>query len=49
MSQTILKKQFKYMSCANRSLLCHGLYHNGYLSTIFPIFKESENSDTFQL
>ena len=36
------------MPCANRSILCHGLYHNGYPSTIWPIFKEYENSDTFQ-
>ena len=36
------------MPCANRSLLCHNLYHNGYPSIICPIFKESENSDTFR-
>ena len=44
----MLKKQFKYMPCAKRSLLCHGLYHNGYLNIICPKFKESENCDTFQ-
>ena len=38
----------KYMPCANGSLLCHALYHNGYLSIICPKCKESENSDTFQ-
>ena len=48
MSQIMLKKQFKVMPCANRSPLCHGLYHNGYQSIICLIFKESENSDTFQ-
>ena len=36
------------MPCANRSLLCHGLYHNGYLSINCLIFNKSENSDTFQ-
>ena len=44
----MLKYQFKYMSRVNRSLLCHDLYHNGFLSIICLIFKESENSDTFQ-
>ena len=41
----MFKKQFRYMACAKRSLLCHGLHHNGYKSIICPIFKESENSD----
>ena len=36
------------MSWAKWSLLCHGLNYNGNVSTICPIFKESENSDTFQ-
>ena len=44
----MFKKQFRYMTCAKRSLLCHGLHHNGNISIICPIFKESENSDTFQ-
>ena len=44
----MIKKQFKYLSCANRSLLSHGLYHNGDLTIICCIFKESENSDIFQ-
>ena len=49
MSQILLKHQFKYMTGANQSLLCNGLYHNNYTSIICPIFKESENSDTFLL
>ena len=44
----MFKKQFRYMTCAKRSLLFHGLHHNGYISIICLIFKESENSDTFQ-
>ena len=48
MSKIMLKLQFKFMPCPNKKLLCHGLYHNGYLSIICLIFKESEYSDTFQ-
>ena len=48
MSQLMFNKQFRYMTCAKRSLLYHGLHHNGYISIICPIFKESEHSDTFQ-
>ena len=44
----MLKWQLKFMPCANRRLLCHGLDQNGYVSIICLIFKESENSDTFQ-
>ena len=54
MRQILLKQQFEYMPCANRCLLCHDLYQNGYPSIICPISKEYlkiltlSNSDTFQ-
>ena len=41
-SQIMFKKELRYMTCAKK------MHHNGYISIICHIFKESENSDTFQ-